>query len=89
MSQQLEAPSSSTVVAISSQEPIAMTRESTLAPTATLTVEPSSKLEEIRRKFSPLLLYVVSTAQFLDIGKFHTNTYYFTSFWPVLCVFMH
>ncbi|KAF9371895.1 hypothetical protein CPB97_001613 [Podila verticillata] len=67
MTQKLEAPSSSTVIAITSQEPIAMTRESTLAPTTTLKAEPSSKLEEIRRKFSPLLLYVVSTAQFLDI----------------------
>ncbi|KAG0072485.1 hypothetical protein BGZ92_004051, partial [Podila epicladia] len=67
MSQQHDAPSSSTVIAIPSQEPIAMTRESTLAPT-TLKVEPSStRLENLRIKLSPLLLYVVSTAQFLDI----------------------
>ncbi|KAG0088297.1 hypothetical protein BGZ93_010492 [Podila epicladia] len=68
MSQQHDAPSSSTVIAIPSQEPIAMTRESTLAPT-TLKVEPSStRLENLRIKLSPLLLYVVSTAQFLDIA---------------------
>ncbi|KAF9337388.1 hypothetical protein BG006_005015 [Podila minutissima] len=67
MSQQHDAPSSSTVIAIPSQESIAMTRESTLAPT-TLKAEPSSsRLENLRIKLSPLLLYVVSTAQFLDI----------------------
>ncbi|KAG0320998.1 hypothetical protein BG000_003385 [Podila horticola] len=67
MSQQHDAPSSSTVV-FPPQEPIAMTRESTLAPTTTLKDEPSSsRLENIRTKLSPLLLYVVSTAQFLDI----------------------
>jgi len=30
---------------------------------------PISKLEKVRTRMTPLLLYVVSTAQFLDIGK--------------------
>lgn len=30
---------------------------------------PVSKLDKMRARMTPLLLYVVSTAQFLDIGK--------------------
>lgn len=63
-----------------------MTRESTLAPTTTLKDEPSSsKLENIRTKLSPLLLYVVSTAQFLDIGTFYTKKIYALQTYLLAC----
>ncbi|KAG0346793.1 hypothetical protein BG004_000780 [Podila humilis] len=72
MSQLHNTPSPATVVRIpmakqQAQEPIPMTRESTLDPTL-LSSDPSTvKISHLRAKLLPLLLYVVSTAQFLDI----------------------
>lgn len=45
---------------------IDMTRETTISPSSP---SKTSGLDNVRQKLQPLFLYVVSTAQFLDIGR--------------------
>ena len=69
-SQALTSPSTATMIGVPPVKDtihIDMSRETTIAESVSTKL---SGLEGLREKMSPMLLYVVSTAQFLDIGMY-------------------